>query len=95
MVTSVVCFFRSVLLLVVGAVEAAGKRVTGEGVKGPAAVGFEAVNDDDDNDVVVEVVVVAAVVDAACPFVVDQVRALGRADMSGPLQLSVDERARS
>lgn len=92
MVTSVVCFFRSVLMLVVEAVEVAGERVTVEEGRGPTAVGFEAVDDD---DVVVVVVVVAAAVDAACPFVVDQVRALGRADMSGPLQLSVDERARS
>lgn len=60
-------------MLVAEAVEAAGDRVKGGG-GGAGAGGFVAV---------VVVVAAAVVADAAaCPFVVDQVRALGRADMS-------------
>lgn len=65
-----VCFFCSVLMLVVEAVEVAGDRVKG----GDAAAGggFAAADGGD----------------TACPFVVDQVRALGRADMSLSTQKS-------
>lgn len=69
------CFFCSVLMLVVEAFELVGDRVEGEGanVDADAEAGFVAAD-------VVAAVVAAA--DTACPFVVDQVRALGRADMS-------------
>lgn len=61
-------------MLVAKAVEAAGDRVKGGG-GGAGAGGFVAV--------VVVVAAAAVVADAAaCPFVVDQVRALGSADMS-------------